>query len=96
MSNITLAKVGDRVRSHDFGRDRPAGRKPCFVEGTVVARTERYGCPFVVIRVSRRVFNGKAVPFAGEFPGGECYAPQNGTPCFGSSNPVTDNIEVIE
>ena len=47
--------VGDKVRSHDFPRDRGLDRPPCFVEGTVVGFEKIEGCERYKIQVERKV-----------------------------------------
>ena len=67
-----MIKVGNRVRSYDFARDRE-----CYVEGIVEGFERLEGCERYKIRVARKVWAGEEV----ENPyDGHVYPPLNGTP----------------
>ena len=67
-----MIKVGNRVRSYDFARDRE-----CYVEGIVEGFERLEGCERYKIRVERKVWAGEEVenPYSGHV-----YPPLNGTP----------------
>ena len=89
-----MIKVGDRVRSFDFGSREVVGETACFVEGVVRNITNPdvdtmfRDCARYEIRVDRRVFGGVEM----EVVGGLVYPPTNGTPStFGD---VTNYVEL--
>jgi hypothetical protein len=91
-----MIKVGDRVRSFDFGSREVVGETACFVEGVVrnithpSVDTKFRDCPHYEIRVDRRVFAGDEIN--GAIIGGLVYPPVNGTPStFGG---VTNYVEL--
>lgn len=80
-----MIKVGNRVRSYDFARDRE-----CYVEGIVEGFEQLEGCERYKIRVERKVWAGEEV----ESPyDGHVYPPLNGTPrLFGD---VCSGVEFV-
>lgn len=78
--------VGDTVRSYDFahvGEAEDEGERACYVEGVVECITDPETHPYFTdcaryqVRVTRRVFSGKAVDHAEHV-----YPPVNGTPSW--------------
>ena len=85
-NRVENIEIGDRVRSHDFDRERK-----CFIEGIVVGYQKIDGCPRYKILVDRKVWAGEEVkePLA-------CYVypPINGShKLFGG---VCDGVEAIQ
>ena len=66
-----MIKVGNRVRSYDFARDRE-----CYVEGIVEGFERLEGCERYKIRVERKVWAGEECGCNN----GYVYPPLNGTP----------------
>ena len=81
-----MIKVGNRVRSYDFARDRE-----CYVEGIVEGFERLEGCERYKIRVERKVWAGEEVEAPYE---GHVYPPLNGTPrTFGD---VCNGVELVQ
>jgi len=78
---VQVIAVNDRVRSYDFQDPSDGQNIPtCYVEGVVEAiDTPSWGYSRYKIRVTRRVFEGREVPWRSAFPDGYCYPPVNGT-----------------
>ena len=92
-----MIKVGDRVRSFDFGSREVEGETACFVEGVVRNITNPSvdsnfrDCSHYEIRVDRRVLAGEEIN--GAIIGGLVYPPVNGTPStFGG---ITDYVKLV-
>jgi hypothetical protein len=92
-----MIKVGDRVRSFDFGSREVEGEAACFVEGVVrnitnpAIDTMFRDCAHYEIRVDRRVLAGEEIN--GAIIGGLVYPPVNGTPSTFSG--ITDYVELV-
>ena len=74
-------EVGTKVRSYDFPCGENEADDGCFVEGTIVAITDKIGehnvgCDRYKIKVERKVFSSEESKIRDEF----VYPPVNGTP----------------
>ena len=72
-----MIKVGNRVRSYDFARDRE-----CYVEGIVEGFERLEGCERYKIRIQKQFREGKEVKISADRlkAAPHIYPPVNGTP----------------
>lgn len=90
----TSIRIGDKVRSYDFGNRDLYGERACYVEGTVVAFNVLEGCKRYAIKVESATWGGKDdVKRVGQM----VYPPVNGTPSsFGGVTDFVDPIYTVE
>lgn len=84
-------RVGDLVRSFDFGHMRESqGQNACYVEGVVQEIVNTSGCNRYKIRCTRRVVGGEIEE---RDIGKEYFPPVNGTPTmFGGLTSFVEKI----